>query len=394
MRILQVTPVFPPAYAYGGPPRSVYNLSKALVDRGHEVTVLTTDAKNATERVRNFENPEDFDGIQTLRYHNLSNWLAWRNVHLTPMLWVRTHQLASEYDVVHTHGFRLLQTWNAHLATRRVDTPHVHQPRGSVPRATGSRQKQLFDELFGKQVLAGAECVIASSKSEASQFSTVYPVTDERIETVPNGIDLDEFDPLPDEGTFREEYGIDSDVPMVLFLSRLHERKGGDLLVSAFAELRETYPDARLVFVGPDEGARESLEQQVEDYRLSDVVLFTGPLYDNDKLAAYRDADVFVLPSTNRHESFGNVVLEALACGTPVVVTNVCGVAEYLPGQFTTSTEPLGGDVASGIRELLARPDPDRNETLSFLDSEFSWAAVAEQTESIYRKLLETKVES
>lgn len=386
MRILQVTPVFPPAYAYGGPPRSVYNLSKALVDRGHDVTVLTTDAKNATERVRNYENPEDLDGIETLRYRNLSNQLAWQNVHLTPMLWARTHQLASEYDVVHTHGFRLFQTWNAHLATRRVETPHVHQPRGSVPRTNGSRQKQLFDRLFGRQVLAGAECVIASSESEASQFSSVHPVGDERIETVPNGIDLDEFDLLPEEGTFREEYGIDPEVPMVLFLGRLHERKGGDLLMSAFADLRDTYPEARLVFVGPDEGARESLERQVDDYGLSDDVLFTGPLYDEAKLAAYRDADVFVLPSTDRHESFGNVVLEALACGTPVVVTDVCGVAESLPGRFSISTDPSDSDLTAGIQKLLRRPDPDRKATLSFLDSELSWAAVAERTESIYRK--------
>ncbi|TKX67640.1 glycosyltransferase [Halorubrum sp. GN11GM_10-3_MGM] len=394
MKVLQVAPVFPPAYAYGGPPRSVYNLSKALVDRGHDVTVLTTDAKDDTERVRNYENPENFDGIETLRYRNLSNRLAWQNIHLTPMLWARTHQLVSEYDVVHTHGFRLLQTWNAHLATRRVETPHIHQPRGSVPRADGSRQKQLFDKLFGKRVLAEAECVIASSESEASQFSSVHPVGNKQIETVPNGIDLDKFDLLPDEGAFREEYGIGSDVPIVLFLSRLHERKGGGLLVSAFADVRDSYPDAKLVFVGPDEGAREALEQQVDDYGLSDDVLFTGPLYDEAKLAAYRDADVFVLPSTDRHESFGNVVLEALACGTSVVVTRVCGVAEYLPGRFSITAEPSESSLAAGIRDLLTGLNPDRNETLSFLKSEFSWAAVADRTESIYWKLLETEDEA
>lgn len=389
MKILQVTPVFPPAYAYGGPPRSVYNLSKALVDRGHDITVLTTDAKNANERVSNHENPDNIDGIETFRYRNLSNRLAWRNVHLPPMLWLRTHQLASEYDIVHTHGFRLLQTWNAHLATRRIDTPHVHQPRGSVPRVSGSRQKQLFDRLFGKRLLAEAECVIASSESEASQFSTVHHVEYDRIKTVPNGIDPDEFDSLPDEETFRKEHGIDSNVSIVLFLSRLHKRKGGDLLVSAFAELRDTYPDARLVFVGPDEGARGSLEQLVDNYGLSDDVLFTGPLYGEDKWAVFRDADVFVLPSTDRYESFGNVVLEALACGTPAVVTDVCGVVEYLPERFSTPVEPSDSDLEEGIRKLLEDPDLDRKESLSFIDSELSWMAVAEQFESIYQQLIE-----
>lgn len=388
MNILHVVSSYPPAYDYGGPPRSVHNMAKALAERGHEVSVFTTDAKSADERVTGYENPEQREGVDVFRFRNVSNVLSWRNLPFAPGMWRTLSQRIGDFDVVHSHEFRSFHTWFAHRSATASHVPHVLQPRGSVPRRRKSLQKLLFDVAIGEILLVEADLIVASSSSEASQFEEVYPVETERVARVPNGINLEDFTTdLPGDGSFREEYGIDSDSQLVLFLSRLQERKGADLLVSAFASVRETYPEAVLALVGPDEGHREALAQQVNDAHLEGVTLFTGPLYGADKLAAYRDADVFVLPSKDRYESFGNVVLEALACGTPVVVTDVCGVSQWIPDPFAEVVTPDSSAIAAGINKTIEHGDVRRDEMQTFLQSELGWREVARRTESVYRKV-------
>jgi glycosyltransferase involved in cell wall biosynthesis len=122
---------------------------------------------------------------------------------------------------------------------------------------------------------------------------------------------------------------------VVLFLGRLVAKKSPDLLMRAFAHSvgSSAFPDAMLVIAGADEGDgyRRELESLSVRLNLTDRVLFTGPLYDEAKWEAYRDADVFVLPS--QHENFGNAAGEAVACGTPVIVTDRCGIAPLVDGR-------------------------------------------------------------
>lgn len=392
MKVLQVISSFPPAYAYGGPVKSAHKLSMALQERGHKVTVFTTDVKDADSRVAIDENPTTIDGLEVYRFRNLSNALAWKLRITTAFGMARgLNRRIDDFDVVHLHDCRSIESYLTYRYATKHGVPYMLQPRGTLPRQSKTAQKRLFDALVGKTILREADAVLASSQSESRQYSEVFPGVEFSVEHVPNGIDIGDFRPLPDSGQFRSKYDIEKGSSLVLFLGRLHDRKGGDLLISAFSRFKETHPDAHLVFVGPDEGAKPDWKRRVAVLGLSEDVLFTGPLYGDDKLAAYRDADVFVLSSTDRHESFGNVVLEALACGTPAVVTEVCGVAEYLPGRFCTCVEPSINDVATGIRKLIAEPNPDTEAIISFLSSELSWTAVAEQTESVYGSMLETE---
>lgn len=388
MKILQVISSFPPAYAYGGPVKSAYKLSQALVNRGHDVTVFTTDVKDENSRVDIDENPTTIDGIEVYRFRNLSNSLAWR-LRITTAIGIGRglHERLTDFDVVHLHEYRSFEAYLTYWYATKNDVPYVLQPRGSLPRRSRTLQKRLFDTVFGKPILQEADALIASSQTESSQYKEFVPGSELSVEHVPNGIDLDDFQLFPDAGTFRTKYSIEQDTSLVLFLSRLHKRKGADLLVSAFDEVRDLWEDTLLVLVGPDEGHRSGLERQVHDAGLEKNVLFTGPLYGDDKLAAYRDADVFVLPSKDRYESFGNVVLEALACGTPTVVTEVCGVAEYVPERFSTVVEPTKSAIAQGIGDILRDSSVNSDLMTSFLKSELSWAAVAERTESVYRSL-------
>lgn len=388
MKILQVISSFPPAYAYGGPPRSAYNLSAALVDGGHEVTVFTTDANDAESRVAIGSNPEVVDGIKVYRFRNVSNTLSWKNIPLAPRMGSEILRELDEFDVVHTHEYRSFHTLFAHWCSEHQEVPHVLQPRGSLPRHSKSKVKTAFDKLVGTDIVKSADGVLASSRIESNQFTDVVPELElGSIYHVPNAIISEDYEGIPEDGTFRQQFGIDEDDELVLFLSRLHPRKGGDLLIEAVSKLRADGWDISLAFVGPDEGDRQRLEMLARDKNIPEVTHFTGPLYDEDKLAAYVDSDVFILPSKNEYESFGNVVIEAMACGTPAVVTNVSGVTEWIEHQSCRVVTPTVSDLKGGIESLLNSPVPE-SATRKYIFENFTWDTVAERTESIYNELI------
>jgi len=383
MKVLQVVPAFPPAYAYGGPPQSVRSLSAALADRGHDVVVFTTDAKNQRERVVGTASDAVPANVTVRRFRNVSNTLAWRNLHITPGLYRTLLANVEEFDIVHTHGFRLLQTWVAHIASRRTDTQHVHQPRGTARRIDADIESHVFDTLFGRTVLTEAGRVIASSRIESSHFEDITSLPESRIAYIPNGIDEREFADRPPQGNFREEHGINHDALLVLFLGRLHERKGGDLLLEAFAEFIGQRPDAVLVYVGPDDGARSDLEKQASHLDVAGSVKFTGPLYGNAKLAAYQDSDIFVLSSKDQSESFGNVAVEALACETPVIATEVCGVTEWISDDFVETVAPSKQGILRGLQVMTEELPVVTTDAVSDL----SWERIAAMTELEYDRL-------
>jgi glycosyltransferase involved in cell wall biosynthesis len=332
MKILQVINSFPPAWATGGPAQMAYNISKELVDRGHEVTVYTGDVCDATSRVPQARQPTEMDGIQLYRFRNLSNRLAYKNVPLTFGMALALRSNVDKYDVVHAHLYRCVQSIFVHRYACKRDIPYILQPRGALPLLSKSRPKLVFDKLFGHSIVRDASKIIASSRIESGQFRDVFvdfPV--DKVVHMPNYIDLASYADLPQRGQFRRKHNIGERAKVVLFLSRLHERKGADLLVAAFSKLKRTvdFP-VTLVIAGPDEGYLQTLKSLAKRLMIENEVLFPGLLQGREKLEAYVDADVFVLPAKDRYESFGNVVLEALACGTPVIVTNNCGVSEWI----------------------------------------------------------------
>ncbi len=169
-----------------------------------------------------------------------------------------------------------------------------------------------------------------------------------------NGVELPEY--LPPLGTFRRQWNVSSETKLVLFLGRLVSKKSPELMLEAFARWRRESGGSRasfLVFVGPDEGDgyRGRLEALAARLGLDQGVLFTGPLYGEAKWAAYRDADVFVLPSQN--ENFGNTAAEAVACGTPVIVTDRCGIAPLIDQRAGLVVPYDRGALQEGLAQLL-----------------------------------------
>jgi len=255
------------------------------------------------------------------------------------------------------------------------------------------RLKQVYDSFWGYKLLRDASKVIAITKTEVKQYKSMG-ISEDKIGIVPNGIDLSEFENLPGKGEFRRQYGINGNQKIILYLGRIHRIKSPDLLAEAFTCLSKDFSDAKLAIVGPDDGYLPFLKELVADLEIADKVLFAGPLYGQEKLKAYVDADVYVLPSF--YEIFGITVLEALACGTPVIVTDRCGIADAIDGQAGLVV-PYNKEQ---LQHALLRMLGDDRMRLEFSEKgkllvrqKFNWEKIAGQVEIVYLGCLSSMIE-
>lgn len=389
MRILQITPTFIPS-RFGGV-SLFYNLSRNLVKRGHKVVVFTTDIRDRYSRLADIEGERDIDGIKVHYFRNVSNMLATRYRLAIPrgMAEVVKREIGN-FDVIHLHNVRTVQNIIVHRYARKYHIPYVLQAHGSLPRIMSKKRlKQVYDSLWGYRLLKDASRVIAVAGIEAEQYKSMG-VDEDKIEIIPNGIEPSEFANLPEKGRFRGKHGLGDDLRIVLYLGRIHKIKGLDLLVSAFADLCRSLGKVRLVIAGPDDGYLSPLNKLSAGLGISNEVLLTGHLYGEEKLAAYVDADVFVLPST--YEIFGKVVLEACACGTPVIVTDRCGIASAVDGQAGLVVPYDKEQLRSALLRMLGddkmrQEFGDRGKLL--VRERFNWEKGAEQLEKVYQDVVQ-----
>ena len=388
MKILQVIPYFYPAWSYGGPPRNLYGLCKELVKRGHEVTVFTTDALDGQNRIK--DRQETADGIEIRRFRNWSNYIAFRHrIFLSSGMIDAVRRDLQNYDIVHLNEFRTLQNLLVHHYARQKDVPYIVQARGSLVNVLAKqRLKSLFDVMGGKTLLRDARRFIAVAPLEAVQYIR-YGVDEEKIDIIPNGIDLMEFKDLPPKGSFRQKHGLEAKHKVVLFLGRVHRIKGLDLLVNAFGGITGEFSDARLVIAGPDDGYLPSLKSLVHKLKLEEKVIFSGPVYGDQKLAAYVDADVYAL--TSSYEVFGITIFESLACGTPVVVTDRCGIADIVKDKAGLVVPYDTAMLKEALRQMLGdgkKRQQFGRDGKALVREKYGWEAIAERTEKVYQKCM------
>ena len=396
MRILNVTQSYAPFYEFGGPPVKVRALSEELARRGHQVTVLTADWKlearfpagappPATTRSP-FGWRHDENGVQSIY---LPTWVHYRALSWNPAVKRFARVRVQNFDVVHIFGLYDLLGPAIAAQCRVLNIPYVVEPIGMfLPIVRSFWKKRVYQSLFGKKMLDGARFLIATSEQEADEL-VFGGIPREKIFLRRNGVDAPAE--LRERGRFRAKHGIPADAKMILFLGRLSVKKSPDLLLEAFADLGPDLlhsKNVRLIFAGPDdEGLKASLLQTAERLSVRSRVLFGGPLFDAAKWEAYRDADVFVLPSQN--ENFGNTAAEAVAAGTPVVVTDGCGVAPLLAGAGIVVAHNATA-ISDALRSLLT--DPGLHAELAARCGEVAarlgWAEPAEAMESLYRTLV------
>ncbi len=316
MRILQVIQFFGPKH--GGSFTVAYELTKFLAKRGHEVTVITTDFELDKNIVKSLE------GVEVIPFHcqyNIGNLL------LSTSMDSYLQQNVAKFDIIHMHNFRTYQNILVHKYAKKYNIPFILQAHGSSLRIIEKKGlKYIYDVFYGNRLLKDASNVVAVSNIEVDQYSQMN-VPSEKIIVIPNGIDVDSFCKLPEKGSFRTKHNI-SQKHIILYLGRLHERKGIDFLIKSYAELLNEINDVILVLAGPDDGYLDKAKSLVDELSLKDNVKFTGFISSGEKLEAYVDADILVYPSIL--EIFGLVPFEAIMCGTPVIVTDDCGCGELI----------------------------------------------------------------
>jgi glycosyltransferase involved in cell wall biosynthesis len=384
MKILQVISTPPNALATGGLARSVPELSRQLVKMGHSVTIATTDVLDSRNRCVTKHNPENLDGITVYRFKNISNLLAWKyKLYLSPSLLLYLRKNVKSFDVVH-----LQDILSSHaIATARYCTqygvPYVLTTHGS---ALWFSQKKTINHmiyaLLGRRILEDSTLLTAVTESELAQQKNLG-VPESKIVIIPNGLDVSRFDTLPRQGNFRSKYNLGSE-RIVLFLGRIHKRKGIDFLVRAFGLVAKERTDCILVIAGPDDGYRKNIENLAEAIGVADRVKFTS-FVDNER-EAYVDADMLVYPAID--EIFGLVPFEATMCGTPVVVTDDCGCGELVKKANCGLLVKYGDihDLKNKISTLL---DSDEKRNLSrqgrkYIMNNLSWEEVARRYEAAY----------
>ena len=388
MKILQVIPAFYPAHAYGGTVEVAYRLSKELVRRGHEVTVYTSDSIDKYHRQKS--RVLEIDGIKVYYFKTLNSRLAWNHrLICIPSILPRLRREINSFDIVHLHSYYTFLNIATYHYAKRYGIPYVLQAHGSVlPTFKKQRLKNIFNLFFGYRMLRDASKVIALTKTEVEQYKKMG-VDENKIEIAPNGIDLSEYENLPKRGEFRRKYLIGDAEKIILYLGRIHKIKGIDLLVNAFADLVKELDGVKLVIVGPDDGFLSTLKRQIEDLKIGYRILFTGPLYERDKLKAYVDADVYVLPSV--YEIFGITVLEACACGTPVIVTDRCGMADFVDGRVGYVVEYDKDQLRDAIIKVLSDDELRRRfgeGGKRLVREEFGWDGVVRKIERIYERTI------
>jgi glycosyltransferase involved in cell wall biosynthesis len=198
---------------------------------------------------------------------------------------------------------------------------------------------------------------------------------------IPNGVFKSEFEPLPAKGLFRGKVGFPENRRYILFLSRLHMKKGLDILAHAFSILARQHPEVDLVVAGPDDGARAGFEALVDTFGLTHRVHLTGPLYGDMKIAALAEAECFCLPS--RQEGFSIAILEALACAVPVVISDQCHFPEVADANaglvVTLDPEAVAKGLDAVLKDrALARTMGENGRRMIF--ETFTWPAIADVT--------------
>lgn len=388
LRILHIVPYFNPAWAYGGPVRVAYELNRRLVERGHEVLIYTTDALDSNDRSP--AGLQVVDGVNVRRFPNLSNRMAWNRL-FVPMGFGRgLADLMPDFDVIHLHEFRTLQNIWALPGLRKHKLPYIVMPQGGLPPELGrTLVKYVYDALYGRPLLRGASRLHALTEMERQQYLALG-LPDKRIITIPNGIDVTAFDHEVDVAAWKRRYSIEEGHPVVLFLARLNRIKGPEFLVAAFAEALVQHPDAVLVMAGPDDGIQAELEAQIDALGIQHAVRFTGYISNEDeKAAAYRGADVYVLPS--RYEILGITVLEALLNTTPTITTDRCGLATQLERAEVADVVPFGDTsaLAARILDILQHPDRARAKARNGREhviQHFNWDTLTDRWVGVYRQ--------
>lgn len=368
MKIVQVLPYVSPTGDFGGPVRVAANQAGELRRRGHEVHLLAG-ARGYERLPRAWEGtPATLGAVRQLVPGAGISGLA------SPGLLARARARLRWADVVHVNLGRDLVTMPIAALASAMRKPLVLQTHGMIDRSDRLLARPL-DAVLTRRLLSSADAVFFLTDAERDDLQAVTGHVLPRASRLPNGI---QSPPVPKD---------ERDDRLVLFAARLHEQKRPEVFVDMAEQVLSRVPEARFVMIGPDGGRLASVRDRIEDRRLSHRVACLGPMDHSLLLQWFARAAVYVLPSV--YEPFGMTALEAMAAGTPVVVSDTCGLAPDVDRTGAGRvTAPDAAALGHAVTELLL--DPTEREVagaagVRVARDSFSIESIVDQLESTYQ---------
>ena len=377
-----------PPRVVGGIARVVHDLSHRLIKDGHEVTVVTYKEGN----VQDFE---DDKGVKVYRVNNYminpNNFIDWIMQLNFNLISKATELINKEgpFDVIHAHDWLV-----AYAAKTLKDSFKI--PVVSTIHATESgRNSGIHDEV--QRYINDTEWmltyesteVIVNSNFMKSELQRLFGLPFEKINVIPNGVNLNLYNGVERDYNFRRQYAADNE-KIILYVGRLVYEKGIQNLIAAMPKVLNNYHDSKLIIAGKG-GMIDELRDEVRRLNIENKVYFTGYLNLTQVTKMYKCADVAVFPST--YEPFGVVALEGMLSGTPVVVSDVGGLNEIVEHRVNGMKSYAGNQnsIADSILELLFNPELCANVAKAAkakVKSQYNWNKIAQDTHFIYQKAI------
>jgi glycosyltransferase, family 1 len=386
MKILMLTWEYPPRIV-GGIARVVHDLSKRLIKDGHEVTVVTyRDSADVPE----YENDKGVNVYRVDNYmihpNNFIDWILQLNFNLVSKA---TEIINKEggFDVIHAHDWLVA---NAAKALKNaygipvVATIHATEA-GRNSGIHDDTQRYINDTEW--MLTYEASEVIVNSNYMKNELQRLFGLPYEKINVIPNGINLSNFIGIERDYDFRRQYAMDNE-KIILYVGRLVYEKGIQHLIAAMPKVLSNYHDAKLIIAGRG-GMMDELRQEASNLGLNDKIYFTGYLDSNQVQKMYKCADVAVFPST--YEPFGIVALEAMLAGVPTVVSDVGGLDEIVTHGVDGMKAYAGNanSIADSITALLYDHQLATNvakKAKQKVKEQFNWEKIAQDTHFTYEK--------
>jgi glycosyltransferase involved in cell wall biosynthesis len=299
------------------------------------------------------------EGEGTFGIVSIKSWLRWR---FCPAIFWRFSGLVRDADFVTLHSLYSFPVLAGYLLARFHRKPYGIWPHGVLApfqRQISARKKWIYNTLFADRILENAAVIFYSAEGEREEAAPLGFRSPSVI--VPDGFNADEFAKLPPRGRFRERFMGGHTGPLVLFLARLHAKKGLDLLIKAMRRVIAERPDTRLAIVGPwdPDSFRKQVLQWIKESGIESQTVLPGAAGPEMRLEAFADADVYVLPS--HAENFGFSVFEAMACGVPVVISETLNYAAQIAQSGAGFALPRSTEeFCSAIISLIDQPEARR----------------------------------
>ena len=390
MRILHAIPVYAPAWQFGGPVLSVSRLCEALVAEGLSVEVITTNAGLTTTQQPTLGQPVLLNGVNVTYYPVDADTGPIRSSALVQDL----PNVLERVDLLHLSAIWQPLGIPIQQAAWKLGVPVLHSLRGALsPYSLSQRwwKKLPYFLLRERPSLQRAAALHVTSLQEQRELKPLRLKAPCRL--LPNPMNLSKLQHDPDLGrAWRQQLGLEFDQPVFVICGRQHHKKGLDILPDVLGALR--HKPWSLLLVGQDEdGSGASLLRQLTRRGLADRVTQQATVPADSLGGLYNAADLLLLPS--RHENFGNVVIEAMACGCGVLISDKTGVASDLqrdaPSGFGAVLPRQTEAWIRWLEHWLEAPERPGRAAAQWTAVHYSQAAVAAQAIEIYREILQSE---